>query len=154
MAETPVPLALLVAGFLASFAALWLGITYMLGRMSGWTVLQDVYPDHDEAARERFRMQSASLGGAFGMPVNFNGCLTIDACASGVRFRLWRIFGMFQRPFLVPWGDISVDEKNLLFLKAARLRFARWPGGQVTMRKARWNRIAVQAPVTGLTLRA
>ena len=97
-------------------------------------------------------MQSASMGEFFGMPVNFNGCLTLDACPGGLRFRLWKIFGLFEQPFLVPWDDIFVSTKKVVFFTMARIRFARWEGGEVAMRVKQWNRIAAESPRGGLKL--
>jgi hypothetical protein len=87
-----------VAAFPFFFIGLWLWITYFLSRMSGWRSLQAAYPNRDDFVGRRFRMQSASVGGAFGMPVNYNRCLTIDANSSGLRFKVWAIFGLFQQP--------------------------------------------------------
>ena len=152
MGPSDAPLVLLVI-FPIFFVGMWLAITTFLGKASGWQKLEEIYADMKlDPLRRRFRMQSASLGGAFGMPVNYNSCLTIEACSSGLRFRLWRIFGLFRRPFMVPWRDIAVDEKKIFIFRMARLRFARWEGGQVTMRVGRWNRIAAEAPQGGLSL--
>lgn len=143
----------LIALFPVFFIGLWLAICFLLGRMSGWTRLQELYPDRaEEPVLEKFVWQSASMGGAFGMPVNFNGCLTIEACAVGVRFRLWKIFGMFQRPFFVPWCDLAVAEKKLLFVRRARLLFVLWQGGEMLMPLRTWNRIARHASASGLEL--
>lgn len=86
------------------------------------------------------------------MPVNYRSCLTIDACSSGLRIKVWAIFGLFQMPILVPWQDITVDSKEVLFFTMARIKFKRWDGGEMTFRIRSWNRIAAEATVAGLAL--
>ena len=55
--------------------------------------------------------------------VNYGNCLRFDVCKSGFRVKVWRKFGPFERPFLVPWDRIVVDERKILFLRYFRLSF-------------------------------
>lgn len=139
------PPAWLLALFPVFFVTLWCLACLSLGNLSGWNQLQDLYPDTGEPTQVRLGGQSLSMGGLLGMPVNFNGCVTIELCAGGIRFRLWRIFGLFQRPFLVPWRDIAVDEARVFLMRRARLRLARWDGA-ITLRPRTYARLVEQAP--------
>ena len=51
-------------------AGIWLLVTTLLGWLSGWFTLQEVYPDRSEEPLERLRFQSARLGRRGGLPVN------------------------------------------------------------------------------------
>jgi hypothetical protein len=147
----PAVLALILVGFPIVFGGFWLGITTLLAHLSGWATLQSLYADRPEPALVRLKRQSASMGGLPLMPVNFNRCLTLEACAFGLRFRLWRMFGFFQQPFFVPWTDIKAEPGTMLIFKAARLRVARWPDGKVMMSRRCWNRL-VESVKPALTL--
>jgi len=129
------------------FIGLWLAVTTVLGRASGWKFLQGAYPDRIETPLVRLQLQSGSMGGRWGMPVNFNGCLRYDVCPTGLRVAIWRIFGWFQQPFFVPWGHITAEEKKMLFLTGIRLRFTGWPDGELIIRRRTFERMVEAAPL-------
>lgn len=153
-ADLNVPPLLLGLAIASAFVGLWLLICWTLGKGSGWTTLQDRYPDRDDACFARLSMQSFSMGKTGRLRTRFKNCVTIEACSTGVRFRLWPLWGMFQRPFFVPWGDIAASEWKLMFLRSAKIRFSGWPDGDMIMPVARWNAIAAVAPEGGLNLAA
>ena len=109
------------------FVGMWLLITTALWWLSGWKTLQDRFPDKDETPLKRLRFQSALLGkGSMWNPwgnVNFGNCLRLDICQSGLRIAIWRIFGLFARPIMVPWDRISVEPRRFLFFRRYRLSF-------------------------------
>jgi hypothetical protein len=85
-------------GFLLFFAAMWLAMTTLLGAMSGWNGLEARYPDTGEPALLVLRGRSGQMGKG----VNMSGILRLSACRSGLRIGIARMFGPFQKPFLVP----------------------------------------------------
>lgn len=87
------------------------------------------------------------------MPVNYGGCLTLDACAGGLRVKVWKIFALFGHPVFVPWSDITVDRKRSMFLDVAQVRFRNWQGGEMSLSLRTWNRIVREAAIPGLELR-
>jgi hypothetical protein len=111
-----------------AFIALWLMIVSILGAFSGWYSLQGRFPDTGEQAMRKLRFRSGLLGsGSLWNPwgnVSYGGCLRLDICRTGLRVRIWRIFGPFCGPILVPWNQISVEEKRILFVRRYRLHFA------------------------------
>lgn len=119
------------------FVGFWLLVSTVLGFMSGWFTLQARYPNRDDIPIRRLRGQSASLGkGGFLNPwgaVSFNGVLTLDICATGLRVAVWKIFGLFQSPFLVPWSQISVEMRKVLFFRRYRLVFDGLEGYALTV---------------------
>lgn len=108
------------------FIALWLGVVTLLASLGGWNRLQERYADRPDTPLLSLRMQSGQLGS--GSPFNpfgnvsYNGCLRFDVCHTGLRVSVWKIFGPFQRPFLVPWSEISASEKSILFFTRISLR--------------------------------
>src|SRR5215813_2094390 len=88
--------------FVPFFVLLWLGITSLLGLVSGWYRLMAAFPDRNEQPQLKLAWQS----GAMGPGVNMNRVLTLSVCPSGLRLGMMRIFGLFCRDFLVPWEEI------------------------------------------------
>lgn len=124
-----------------AFAGGWLAISTLLGVMSGWFTLQSAYARGEDPALLTLRGKSGSMG--FG--VGLNGILTLSACATGLRVGIWRMFGPFQRPFLVPWSDIRAEPRQMLFVPSTKLRFGAPEIGTLTIDTASWQRLAAFA---------
>ncbi len=119
------------------FAGMWLLITTLLGVFSGWFGLQAHYPANDEQPIVRLRGRSGSMG----IGVGLNGILSLAACPSGLRISIWRLFGPFQRAIQVPWRDISVEQRRLLFTPAVLLRFGSPAMGTLKIDARSWQRL-------------
>jgi hypothetical protein len=129
------------------FAGFWLLITTVLGAMSGWFELQRHYPTGDEPALLTLRGRSGSMGWGVGL----NGILTLGACPAGLRVGIWRIFGPFLRPFLVPWNEIHPIHTTRFFMPSVRLNFGNPAIGALRINARMWQRLAQtsnEAPAT------
>ncbi|MXO90485.1 hypothetical protein [Pontixanthobacter aquaemixtae] len=108
--------------FLIGFGAIWLGVTALLGALSGWSSIESRYPDNSrDRTLETLRFQSGSIGYLWMGGVQYRGCLRLDICQTGLRVSVSRFLGPFSRPFFVPWGDIRTEKVQLLFVPAIRL---------------------------------
>ncbi len=76
---------LILALFLFFFSALWLGITILLVRLSGWEKLVERYPDKDDIARATLRWQTGAVGRGPITGVSFRNALNFAICARGLR---------------------------------------------------------------------
>ena len=123
------------------FVGMWLTITIVLGLFSGWFTLQNHYPDTDEPALLKLGRQSGSMG----IGVAMNGILKLSACPSGLRIGIWRMFGPFQRPFLVPWDEITATPKKTFFVPMARLALGHPQIGSITVDARSWERLAAHS---------
>lgn len=130
------------------FIAMWMVVTTMLGAMSGWFTLQREFPNSDGASRLTLRMRS----GRMGLGVNMSGILTLAACPSGLRIGILRLFGPFQRPFLVPWDRITAEPRTQFFIPSVRLSFGRPEVGTLTIDARLWQRLAAEASAPNLRL--
>lgn len=138
MENNPFPL-WLIPLFPLVFAAFWIFVTQLLAKMSGWSALQDRYPDRpDEPAQLTLRFQTASIGAK---RVNYKNCLTLSATSTGLRVSVWRLFGLFQSPFLVPWEQIQAEPVRVLLLKGMLLRFGNPEVGQMIVSAGTWERL-------------
>ena len=102
--------------FLPLFVGMWLAITTFLAAMSGWFKLQDEYPDRHDTVLGTMRFQSGQMGRLGLGGVSYGNCLRFDVCQTGLRIRVWKPLGPFCRPFFIPWRDVVVERKKLLFL--------------------------------------
>lgn len=132
-----IPVLFLVVGSL-----IWLGVTSLLGAMSGWFRLQGMFPDRGEPALLSLRMQTGMLG-----LVSLRNCLRLEACPSGLRVAVPRLLGPFQRPFLVPWASISIRERKVFLGEAQQLCFGTPEAGSLVLSKTAVARIAAAGPL-------
>lgn len=127
------------------FIGMWFLTTSVIGWWSGWHVLQDRFPNRDVTVRDRMHFQSAGLGkGRIWNPwgnVSYGSCLRYDICQEGLRVAVWRVFGPFCRPFLVPWDKITVEEVRFLFFRFYRLSFGDPSLSALTIRSRAYKRI-------------
>lgn len=122
------------------FLGVWTLVSIFLGFLSGWFSLQEWYADDGiEEPLLTLRWQSGSMG----LGVNFGNCLTLAAKPKGLSIRLWRLFGPFQRPLLIPWREIKAEPKRLLFFRMVRLSLG--STGSLKIREATWNRLLAAA---------
>jgi len=132
--------------FLITFPFLFLGVwmlaSTMLGFLSGWYSLQQWYSDErNEEPLLRLDRQSGSMG----LGVNFGHCLILSATRTGLSIRIWRIFGPFHRPLLIPWRDITAEPRKFLFVKMVRLEFGSPPSGSLKIKEKTWGRLVAAA---------
>jgi len=121
------------------FVGMWLIVTTMLGFMSGWFNLQQWYSDE---GRDEPLVKLGGQSGAMGLGVSFSGCLVLRSYPSGLGLAVWRIFGPFQKPLLIPWREIEATEKKyLFFIRMVRLDFGRPSNGRLTIRSKVWERL-------------
>jgi hypothetical protein len=124
------------------FIGMWVLVTTLLGFMSGWFNLQQWYADDgNEEPLLKLGWQSGSMG--FG--VSFSSCLTLASRRDGMSVRVWKIFGPFQRPLLIPWREITAEPKQFLFIRMVRLNFGSPPSGSLNIRERIWNKLVAAA---------
>ncbi len=140
MSDPEAPLFLSLIPFF--FIGVWLFGTTMFGLLSGWFALQSQFPRGDEAPLVTFRR----LSGYMGLGVSLSGMLTLNACPSGLRLAIWRVHGPFQRPFLVPWAEISPEPKTSFFMPMVRLGLGSPEVGKLTIDAGIWQKLAAHAP--------
>lgn len=121
------------------FAAMWLVVSTLLDKASGWYALARRYPDRDEKGMFRLLWQSGSMGPG----VSMRGILNIDVCPSGLRLGMMKLFGPFCRNIFVPWNEIKIERKKwFLFWNGARLQFGSPAVGNLTLFEHTADRLA------------
>ena len=100
------------------FVGMWLLVTTILARKAGWPELSTKYPDTDEEAVRVLRFQSGWMGG-----VSMSSILRLEACPSGLRVGILKLFGPFSRKFFVPWKEIRILRKRRFIWNVVELDF-------------------------------
>jgi hypothetical protein len=132
------------------FVGMWLLISTLLGVMSGWFNLQQWYADDNS---EEPLLKLGWQSGVMGVGVNLNGILTLAAKRSGLSIRIWRIFGPFQKPLLVPWSEISAEPARSFFTQMVKLGLGNPPNGRLKINAATWSKlVAVAGPIAKVPL--
>jgi len=91
----------------------WIGVTFVISRISGWSVLKDAYGFSNPFSGDLWRFQSASMRWAIG----YNNCLTIGSNREGLYISAFFFFRPFHLPLFIPWEDVSVNSKKMLLFK-------------------------------------
>jgi hypothetical protein len=124
------------------FIGMWLLSTAMLGLMSGWFSLQQWYADDgSEEPLLKLRWQS----GRMGMGVALNNCLVLCAYRTGLGIRMWRLFGLFQKPLKVPWGEIEAEASTSFFLPMVKLQLGKPSNGTLKISAQSWAKLVAAA---------
>lgn len=112
-------------GIFAAFVAFWLGMMFLVAVMSGWRVLAEKYglPEGERMPEgTTLKWRSAALAGRF--PTSYKNCLNFTATSSGLGIAPALIFSTGHPPLFIPWADIAMEEKNVLFSKQLKMTIA------------------------------
>ena len=82
--------------------AIWLFVTTLLNRLSGWTSLRRSFGKAHGEMLTRERLEWAVMGKG----VTCRNVLSISACREGVGIEVSRWVGVFGGPVLVPWEQV------------------------------------------------
>lgn len=115
---------LILVLFLIFFSALWLGITTLLVRLSGWQRLAERYPDKDDTARSTLLWQTGAIGRGPITGVSFRNALNFAICGRGLRVSIMKMLAPFAAPIFVPWDKITTRERKVLAFTMWDLHFA------------------------------
>jgi len=88
--------------FALKFAALWLGMSVVLSAMSGWYLLQRLYPHVTED-----QLNTPWFNPTWGGALSRRGWLRVSAGRSGLRLEALKIFAPLDRPVTIPWSEIT-----------------------------------------------
>lgn len=132
---------LLAIGIPVFFVGMWIGVTSLMGALSGWYRLAQQYPNRDERPLLQLNWQS----GVMGSIVNLRGALKVGACNSGLRFGIVRLLGPFSHDFFVPWSQIKITRQQWMFGSMAELEFGHPPIGKIVIYSSTADRLAQAA---------
>ena len=96
------------------FLLVFFGFTFVLSRLSGWSLLARRFRANGPFYGETWSWQSASLRWG----CHYNNCLTIGASPEALYVSImpfYRLVSPFTPPLLVPWQEIEVQTGKAFF---------------------------------------
>ena len=136
---------------IAFFIAMWCATSLVLGWLSGWFDLQQHYCDDGaEQPLLKLRWVSASMGS---LAIYLKHCLFLAAKPTGLSVSMFRIFAPFQKPLLIPWNDIRVEQASSWGFAKIRLLFGDPVAGQLRINQWTWSRLVDVLPQNAETSR-
>ena len=116
-------ISLLLLAFPLLFPLLWVGISVLTGRLSGWARLAEFYRYSGVFKGHQWKRRTAFL--RFGMGVKSG--LHLGVSHEGLHLAVMALFRIGHQPLLVPWHDISTSMKTQLGVRYTELRFQKCP---------------------------
>jgi hypothetical protein len=113
-------LQLLIAGGIA----LWILISTIVARASGWAALAAAYRLQESFDGQRWHFQTAQMRWA----TNYGNCLTVGVSPRGLYLAVVFLFRPGHPPLLIPWPDITVYMRERTWFTVVELQFRRVPG--------------------------
>jgi hypothetical protein len=120
----------------------WLVAVLLLSRFSSWRELSKVYPKPSGQALVSRKLPWAVMGDG----VTFKNVLTISAYHDGLGVSQNRFFGPFNRPVLVPWKSLSVENVDGAKPALSKLSFGEAELVQLTLLDECWQSIERYKP--------
>ena len=132
-----------------AFIAMWCGVIWLLGRVSGWQRLGQHYAYRGEIRGVSRGFQSAMMGYSRWRLVRYRACLNVTVDSGLLILKPWFIFGLFQPPLGIPLDELVRADRTFLFWTFCELRALREPGIMilVSQRLARWIESQAGSPI-------
>ncbi len=132
------------------FVALWWLVNNLIGRVSGWARLAEVYRATAPFQGTKWFFQSAQMR----YLSHYNGCLTFGANEQGMYAAGWGPFRAGAAPLLVPWGDLEIRPEKRWLIAGYGLRFRQAPDVPMWVRQSLGDKIVQASQGSGGGIRA
>ncbi len=113
-----------VPGIFLLFPLIWLGVCFLLSRISGWARLAQQFGVSELPTGHQFKMVSGFVGKQR-FPVRFRGVMSMLLNDEGVGFSLALPFRFGASPFFIPWEQIESVEPGRALLSKGTLMHIR-----------------------------
>lgn len=98
------------------FVGMWLFVSFILGQMSGWAGLAEVYPQ-----KSPYAGPLVSTSGKMGM-TRYSGVLRLGADEKSLHLSVLFLFRVGHAPLTIPWSSIRVSSEKIFFTEYVRLQ--------------------------------
>jgi len=104
------------------FPFFWCAVLWLIGQLSGWSLLAQKFRLTSSFPGECWSWQSARMRWG----ANYGSCLTAGADATGLYLRVMIFFRAGHPPLLLPWHEISVRKRGkTVFFRYVELSLGR-----------------------------
>jgi hypothetical protein len=104
-------------------------IPFLISKVAGWASLAERYRCEEAFAGPRWNFQC----GQFRWLTAYNNCLTVGADQRGLFLWVFWPLRLGHPPLFIPWRDISVSRKKILWMNQVRFLFGREPAIPLTI---------------------
>lgn len=102
--------------FPAYFLTLWLLVSTVISFIGGWTTLAKRFRLNKPFDGQRWKGQSGQMRWLAG----YGNCLTVGSSPEGLYLATMPLFRFRHPPLLVPWNQVSVSRRRILFFGFVR----------------------------------
>jgi hypothetical protein len=116
-----------IIAFAIGFPIFWMGVVYLVSRLSGWSSLAKRYPATRPASGQYFGWSS----GRISRFSNYNHSINVTISSTGVHLETVFFFKFGHAPVFLPWDAIvAMRHSKILFATSTVLQLADggWPG--------------------------
>lgn len=102
---------------IAGFAVFVAAVQVVISHLGGWDSLAERYRSSEPFTGATWSFQP----GQFRWLISYNNCLTIGANPNGLFLSIFPLFRIAHPPLLIPWREISVSRKKVLWVRQVQL---------------------------------
>jgi hypothetical protein len=104
--------------FIASayFLAIWLLVSAVIAFIGGWATLAKRFRLNTPFVGQRWAGQSGQMRWIAG----YGNCLTVGCSSEGLYLAMMPLFRFRHPPLLVPWNEVGVARRRILFFRFVR----------------------------------
>ncbi len=114
---------------LVFFLLLWILISFLASRLSGWHRLVKTYPASTPYEGKPYRFQTLWM--RYG--THYGNIATVGANSQGLYLSVLFLFRIGHDPLFIPWSEITVTETTTGLFKRVKLQFKRLSAVPVTI---------------------
>lgn len=103
------------------FLTLWLLVSAIISYIGGWTTLAKRFRLKQPFAGTRWTGQ----GGQMRWIASYRNCLTLGVSPEGLYLATMFLFRFRHPPLLIPWNEVTVVRRRILFSKLLRFGLGR-----------------------------
>ena len=100
---------------------LWLVELALLSYIGGWVTLSKQFRLRGNFIRVEWNWQRSKMRGMVG----YNNSVTVGCNSEGLYLALMPLFAFRHPPLLIPWNEIRISRKQVVFLEYVRLGLGR-----------------------------
>lgn len=103
------------------FVVIWLLVSAIISFVGGWTALAKRFRFTGEFEGARWKGQSGQMR----LITSYHNCLTLGCSREGLYLAVMPLFRFRHPPLLIPWDEIAVSRRRLLFMPYVRFQLGR-----------------------------
>ena len=125
----------------ATILVAWVAVSLIISYTGGWNSLAHIF-----RCREAFSgLQCGWQSGQMRWLAHYRNCLTLGANPQGLYLAVSFPFRLAHPPLLIPWNEISLTRKRLLFVPMVRFQLGRELSVPLWVREPLANRLSEAA---------